>query len=63
MHDYPKQRGGYAKMLLRRVEKRCKEEGLTKVQTVSKSGADFYVNQGYDIIGIRHGDYILEKEV
>lgn len=52
---------GYAKFLLNRAEIAAKAKGLNLIRTISLSGVDFYVKQGYDVKGIKHGDYILEK--
>lgn len=54
---------GYAKFLLKRAEEAAKRGGLNLIRTVSLSGADFYVKHGFDVTGIKHGDYILEKKL
>lgn len=54
---------GYAKLLLARAEKAALAGGLQLIRTISLSGADFYAKHGFDVIGIKHGDYILEKKL
>lgn len=54
---------GLAKYLLRRAEDAARENEKKLIKTISLSGVDFYVKQGYDVKGIKHGDYILEKEL
>lgn len=54
---------GFAKYLLKRAEDAAKEKGFMTIKTVSLSGVDFYAKRGYDVKGIKHGDYILEKEL
>ena len=52
---------GLATLLLCRAENAAKERGCERVHTRSLSGADFYTKRGYDVIGMRGGDYLLEK--
>lgn len=54
---------GYAKFLLKRAEEAATHVGLHLIRTLSLSGADFYVKHGFDVVGIKHGDYILEKKL
>ena len=54
---------GFARFLLRRAEEAARSNGKTLIKTISLSGVDFYVKHGYDVKGIKHGDYILEKEL
>lgn len=54
---------GYAKYLLKRAEVAARNQGKNLIKTVSLSGVDFYAKQGYDVKGIKHGDYILEKDL
>ena len=54
---------GLAVFLLKRAESAAKENGKKRIKTISLSGVDFYAKHGYDVKGIKHGDYILEKEL
>ena len=54
---------GYATFLLGRAENAAKERGISLIRTVSLSGDDFYVKHGYDVVGKKHGDYVLEKKI
>lgn len=54
---------GLAKFLLKRAENAAKENGKSIIKTVSLSGVDFYAKHGFDVKGMKHGDYILEKEL
>lgn len=54
---------GYATMFVKRAIQAAKKRGLTKIKTRSLSGADFYVKRGFDIIGIKGGDYLLEYTI
>lgn len=54
---------GYAKYLLKRAEIAARNNGKKLIKTISLSGVDFYAKQGYDVKGIKHGDYILEKDL
>lgn len=56
-------RKGLASLLLKRCEEYARENQLKKVKTRSLSGASFYAKRGYDIIGMRGGDYLLEKQL
>lgn len=54
---------GLAKFLLRRAEMAAKEKGRDIIRTITLTGVDFYVKHGFDVKGMKHGDYILEKEI
>lgn len=53
--------GGLASYLLKRAEAYARREGLAKVHTRSQSGVQFYAKRGYDVIGMKEDDYLLEK--
>lgn len=56
-------RKGLAGYLLNRCIQFSKERGLKKIATRSKSGADFYCKRGFDVVGMRGGDYLLELSI
>lgn len=53
--------GGLASFLLSRAEGYARREGLKSIHTRSQSGVQFYAKRGYDVIGMRENDYLLEK--
>lgn len=56
-------RKGLAGYLLKRCIQFSKERGLKKIATRSKSGADFYCKRGFDVVGMKGGDYLLELSI
>jgi hypothetical protein len=56
-------RQGLASILLERLIKYCKQQDMTYIHTRSKSGADFYCKRGFDVFGMKGGDYLLKLEL
>lgn len=54
---------GIGTLLLSRAIACARERGLKIIHTHSKSGAEFYVKRGFDIVGKRGEDYLLKKEI
>ena len=52
---------GLASVLLALTEKEARNRGLRIIRTRSKAGAEFYVKRGYDVVGMKKDDYLLEK--
>jgi predicted N-acetyltransferase YhbS len=54
---------GLASLLLQRCVNESKKQGYTKITTRSYSGADYYARKGFDVVGIKDGDYLLELNI
>mgnify|MGYP003418820391 CR=1 FL=1 len=54
---------GLASILLQRCVAESKKCGYTKITTRSKSGADYYARKGFDVVGIKEGDFLLELNI
>lgn len=54
------QRKGIGSILLNKAIEDARRGGYKKVTTRSKSGAEFYARRGFDIVGIKDGDYLME---
>lgn len=57
-NEYKRQ--GLATCLLNRLIHYCRVHNISRIHTRSKSGADYYAKRGFDVVGMRDGDYLLE---
>ena len=52
---------GYGTKLLKRLIRFCLKEGITKIETRTKSGRTFYREKaGAVVVGMKDGDYLME---
>lgn len=54
---------GLGSTLLLQAMQHCKENGICKITTRTKDGKNFYIKFGFNVVGMRGGDYIMEVEV
>ncbi len=57
------QRKGIGSILLNKAICDAKEMGMESVTTRSKEGASFYIKAGFDIVGCKGDDYLLELKI
>lgn len=57
------QRKGVGSYFLRLAIQLAKREGYSTIETRSKSGADFYCKKGFDVTGMKGGDYLLKLDL
>ncbi len=56
-------RRGIGHKLLALAENSARRHGLPLAKTRSRDGADFYARHGWDVVGMKGGDYLLEKRL
>ena len=57
------QHKGVGSYLLSEAIKIARKEGYPLITTRSKAGADFYVRKGFDVTGMKGGDFLLELKL
>ena len=57
------QRKGVGSYLLALAIEEAKKCGYNKIETRSKSGAEFYCRKGFDVVGMKGSDYLLELKI
>lgn len=58
-----KQRLGLASILLHRAICFSKVEGYHSIKTLTKSGLEFYLRKGFDIVGYKGDEFYLELKI
>lgn len=58
------QRKGWGKRLLKQAIQDAKARGgVNLITTLTESGADFYAKQGFDIVGTKGREYIMQLKI